>query len=161
MADNTSQVPRYYRLQLVFSDRDRDLKQWMVDNPDRIGTTVRDALREWLVAAGELSADAAGSGHAQSSTTPGRRRGRKASPASSSPEYRPPAATAPRAAPTTGIQPGPISPPPAPAAAPTVVAPSPAPVPAAPQPQASEDGPKPPKDRSRLGRMFGDNKGFD
>lgn len=160
MADNTPQEPRYYRMQLVFSDRDRDLKQWILDHPDRVGSTVRQALRAWLVAAGELSADAAGSSHGQSLPNTGRRRGRKPEPGGSSAGYIPPVAAAPRPAPTIGTQRGPISQPP-PAPAPAVAAPSPVSAPAAPQPQASEDGPKPAKDRSRLGRMFGDNKGFD
>ena len=45
---------RYYRLQLVFSDRDADLKEWLENNQPRIGAVIRQSLRDWLATNQEL-----------------------------------------------------------------------------------------------------------
>lgn len=167
MAENIPQVPRYYRLQLVFSDRDRDLKQWMFDNPDRLGTTVREALRERLIAMGELPLGAPGESPSEARPAPGsgqprRRRAATRAPASvyvppfPAPKPAPPAASYVETA-SSSAQPV-LQPAPVPAAAPAMAPVAPA---TSSEPAAAVEGTKLQKDRGRLGRMLGNNQGFD
>lgn len=50
--------PRYFRVQIILSDRDADLKAWCWENPDTCSAVIRQALRAHL--AGELPADGEG-----------------------------------------------------------------------------------------------------
>lgn len=43
-----SDPPRYYRVTVILSDRDEDLKRWCWEHPDTCTATIRDALRAHL-----------------------------------------------------------------------------------------------------------------